>query len=368
MMREPWSAPTRYFVLTLALIGLIWFVFAAQELLRPLLLAAFLAYVINPAIELVDARTRIKRRWAVLLVYLLAVVLLVLLAAVAIPLIPRQAAVFAAELAQVAEGLQRVLERPIVVMGIVIPLGNWLARLPAMSSEATPDVLLNVLQATTSNLGWLLVVLVTTYYLLLDWPKLRDWLLGLVPAERRSSVRRLYGEIAIVWRLYLHGQLRLMFFVGLLTGLSMAAVGLPGALAIGFLAGLLDVILSVGPTLVTALAAIVAFFTGSTVLPVSNFWFAVIVVGINALIQGIENVWLRPRIMGSTLKLHPAIVFIAIIGSLALAGVLTALVIIPVLSSLAIISRYIYCRLLDLDPWVEKGVVQAAVESQAENL
>lgn len=367
MIREPWSLPTRYIVVCLSLIALVWFVFAAQELLRPLLLAAFLAYVINPAIELVDARTRIKRRWAVLLVYLLTIVLLVAVAAIAIPLIPRQAAVFAAELARVAEGLQGVLQRPIVVMGFAIPVGSWLAQLPTISAEATPDVLLNVLQATTSNLGWLLVVLVTTYYLLLDWHNLRDWLLGLIPAGRRPSVQRLYAEIAIVWRLYLHGQLRLMFFVGLLTGLSMAAIGLPGALVIGFLAGLLDVILSVGPTLVTALAAIVAYFTGSTVLPVSNFWFAVIVVGINAVIQGIENVWLRPRIMGTTLKLHPAIVFVAIIGSLALAGVLTALVIIPVLSSLAIIGRYVYCRLLDLDPWTERGVAQAAVETQAEN-
>lgn len=368
MIREPWSMPTRYIVVTLSLIALVWFVFAAQELLRPLLLAAFLAYLINPTIELVNARTRINRRWAVLLVYVLAVVLLLALAAIAIPLIPRQIAVFASELARVAEGLQGAMQRPIVVMGFVIPLDNWLARLPTISAEATPDVLLNVLQATTSNLGWLLVVLVTTYYLLLDWPGLRDWLLGLIPAERRPSVQRLYTEIAVVWRLYLHGQLRLMFFVGFLTGISMAAIGLPGALAIGFLAGLLDVILSVGPTLVTALAAIVAYFTGSTLLPVSNFWFAVIVVGINALIQGIENVWLRPRIMGTTLKLHPAVVFVAIIGSLALAGVLTALVIIPVLSSLAIIGRYVYCRLLDLDPWTEGRALHAAVNSQQENL
>jgi predicted PurR-regulated permease PerM len=251
-------------------------------------------------------------------------------------------------------------------MGMTLPLSSWLAQLPRLSAGAAPDVLLDILQATTSNLGWLLVVLVTTYYLLLDWPRLREWLLGLVPAERRSSVLRLYGEIATVWRLYLHGQLRLMFFVGLLTGLLLAAVGLPGAWAFGFLAGLLDVILTAGPTLVTALAAIVAYFTGSTILPISNLWFALIVIGLNALIQGLENVWLRPRIMGATLKLHPAIVFIAIIGSLALAGVLTALIIIPLLGSLAIIGRYVYCRMLGIDPWTVRLVREAPASGEDE--
>lgn len=353
-MREPWSTPTRYFVLALGLVGLVWFVFAAQELLRPLVLAAFLAYVINPAIELVNEHTRINRHLAVLLVYVLAILLLVALAAIAVPLITRQAADFAAELEQTAEGLREVLQRPIVVLGFSIPVNEWLAQLPTLSAGEAPDVVVNLLQATTTNLGWLLVVLVTTYYLLLDWPKLRDWLLNLVPPTRRPSVQRLYAEIAIVWRLYLYGQLRLMFIVGFLTGVALAAVGLPGAVAFGFLAGLLEAIVSVGPALVTILAAVVAYFTGSTFLPISSFWFAVIVILINAAIQGLENVWIRPRIIGSTLKMHPAIVFVAIIGALALAGGLTALIIIPVLGSLAIIGRYVYSRLLNLDPWVEE--------------
>jgi predicted PurR-regulated permease PerM len=228
--------------------------------------------------------------------------------------------------------------------------------LPVLSAGAAPaDVLVNVIQATTTNLGWLLVVLVTTYYLLLDWHKLRDWLFGLIPAHRLPSVRRLYAEIAVVWRLYLYGQLRLMFVVGFMTAVGLAAVGLPGAVAFGFLAGLLEAIVSVGPVLVTILAAVVAYFTGSTFLTIPNFWFMVIVILINGAIQGLENVWIRPRIIGATLKMHPAIVFVAIVGALALAGGLTAVLIIPVLSSLAIIGRYVYSRLLNVEPWPEES-------------
>jgi hypothetical protein len=52
--------------------------------------------------------------------------------------------------------------------------------------------------------------------------------------------------------------------------------------------------------------------------------------------------------------MHPAVVFVAIIGSLAMAGVLVALIIIPVLGSAAVIGRYVYAKILDIDAWPEE--------------
>jgi predicted PurR-regulated permease PerM len=58
-------------------------------------------------------------------------------------------------------------------------------------------------------------------------------------------------------------------------------------------------------------------------------------------------------VIGQWVHLHPAIVFVAVMGSLALAGVLVTLIIIPVLSSAGVIGRYVYCKILDIDPWPE---------------
>ena len=116
----------------------------------------------------------------------------------------------------------------------------------------------------------------------------------------------------------------------------------------------MDVILSVGPAIVIAIAALVAWFAGSTYLTLSPGWLAVLVVALFSLIQMVENIWLRPRIMGHSLNMHPAVVFVAIIGSLAMAGVLVALIIIPVLGSAAVIGRYMYAKILDIDPWLEE--------------
>jgi predicted PurR-regulated permease PerM len=97
----------------------------------------------------------------------------------------------------------------------------------------------------------------------------------------------------------------------------------------------------------------VAWVVGSTFFNLSNAWIALLVVILYVLIQTVENVWLRPRVIGQWVHLHPAIVFVAVMGSLALAGVLVTLIIIPVLSSAGVIGRYIYCKILDMDPWPE---------------
>lgn len=143
----------------------------------------------------------------------------------------------------------------------------------------------------------------------------------------------------------------MMIIIGVITGLSAAVIGVPGAVAFGVIAGLLDIILTVGPMIVTVIAALVAYFAGSTFLPITNLWFTLLVIALFTAIKLVEDVWLRPRIMGHTLKMHPAVVFVAIMGALALAGVLVALIIIPVVASVGIIGRYLYCRIFELEPW-----------------
>jgi predicted PurR-regulated permease PerM len=101
------------------------------------------------------------------------------------------------------------------------------------------------------------------------------------------------------------------------------------------------------------IAAAVAWVAGSAFYTLSNAWIALLVVMLFGLIQAVENIWLRPRVIGQWVHLHPAIVFVAVMGSLALAGVLVTLIIIPVLSSAGVIGRYVYCKILDIDPWAE---------------
>lgn len=365
-MTKRWTRSTRYFVAILLLGGLLWLVMAARPLLNPLAISALLAYVLNPAVEFVNTRTKLQRAWVVLLVFASALAVIALGVALTAPVLPGQIQSLTDELQEINVQIQTALLRPVVVLGFTIPLDQLLDQVPELTLNTTgPDLILDIIAATTTNLAWVSIVVVTTYYLLQDWPRLREWLLNIAPPGYDSDARRLYASIRDVWERYRGGQLRLMFIVGILTGLGAAVIGLPGAVVFGIFAGLLDVVLSVGPLVVMIVAGAVAFFSGSTWLPMSNLWFAVLTLGLFSVIQVAENVWLRPRIMGNTLRMHPAVVFIAVIGSLALAGVLMALIIVPLIGSAMVILRYLYFRVFEMDPWSDDAGLLSAAEAPA---
>jgi predicted PurR-regulated permease PerM len=125
------------------------------------------------------------------------------------------------------------------------------------------------------------------------------------------------------------------------------------AVLLGLLAGALDMIPSLGPIVAVVVAVGVAWFEGSTYLPLSNTGFTLVVIGLYGLIQQVENIWLQPRIMGRRLRLHPGLIFVAVTGALALGGTVVALIIVPLLASAGVVGRYVHCRILGLAPWPE---------------
>ena len=359
-MDKQWSTINRYFVLSLLIMAGVWFVVSASSLMGALLIAALIAYVLDPLVSLVHDRARLPRQLSVPLVYIAVIALLVTLVVLVLPLLPEGTTSAVAELTVISDQIEEFVATPVIVLGFELPLDEMVTELRAISADMlSADLIFDYARSASANLAWILIIVVTIYYLLLDWGALRDWLLNLAPPAHQSDARRLYTAVRDVWSRYLRGQLLLMFVIGMLTWLSLVIIGLPGAVAIGLLAGILDVILSVGPAIAMVTAAIVALVSGSTYLPISNIWMVAIVLAIFAAIQMAENIWLRPRVLGHSLHLHPAVVFIAVIGALTMAGVLVALIIIPVLGSFAIIGRYLYARIIGLDPWGESAADEA---------
>ena len=147
---------------------------------------------------------------------------------------------------------------------------------------------------------------------------------------------------------------------------DLPVIGLPGAFILGFLAGALALIPTVGPATATTIAAIVAWTQGSTYLGLSNLAITLLVVIIFAAIQFFEGFWLTPRIMSRRLNLHPGLVLIAIVGTLFTLGALMALIIVPLLSSLDLIFRYARSKRAGLDPWAYQESAQIPSEEEHE--
>lgn len=349
-----WSRTTRYMVLGLVLAFFIWLMVVARPLLGPLVISALLAYILNPSVVRLSTYIHIRRSIAVTIIYVLGLVFISGMFSLLLPYLIEQGQILTEELILVGSEIQRRMtaQETFVIWGVQLPLTdlvNWLQS-PSASFLGV-DRVLDVLQSMSQNLAWVLVILVTTYYLLLDWHRLREWLFGLAPPVAQDDVRRLYGRVATIWWAYLRGQIALMFVIGLLNSVAGTVVGLPGAVAIGLMGGLLDIIPSVGPLVAMIAATVIAYVQGSSYLPLSNELFALLVLVLYGGIQGLENVWLRPRIMSYNVKIHPAVVFIAIMASLALSSILVTLLIIPLIGTFLVIGGYLRCRIFGLDPW-----------------
>ena len=356
--RDSWSLTFRYVIGIISFILLFIFFIYAREAVKNLAIAAFVAYLINPAVAYLTTKTRLDRMAAVNLVYFSAVILLVGLPATLLPIFADEAQIVVEDSLNLTNQLRQTLSRPIYFAGFVFHLEEWgqsLFQAQNAVLSPLPEEALQLLETTSVGVLWFLVILVSVHLFLAQWPTMRDWLIGLAPLPYRSEMQELYDRIKRVWMAYLRGQIVLMFIVGVVFTIAWIIIGIPGALVLGVIAGLFTLVPDVGPFLAMILAAGVALLEGSTWIPLSNFWVAGIVVIVYLVLINLKNFFLRPYIMGRSVHMNEALVFIAIVIATILNGILGALLVVPVLASVVVIGGYIQRRVLGLPPFEDDG-------------
>jgi predicted PurR-regulated permease PerM len=367
-MTTQWNTLTRAVVIGVGLVLIGWLLYVMWPLLTPLIIAALLAYVLNPLVKLVQKWTRLSRKWAVPVVYFSVLALMVTIPSALAPVAIKRLNSFFSGLMNVEVQLEALLAEPVRFAGQELHLGQMVSDLLNVTGESLASVAegtRTVLEVTSASLLWLLVIMVSVYYLLLDGAKLRDWFVRLAPETAQSDVSRLLQEIDIIWRAYLRGTFVLMIIVGVVFTVVWLSIGLPGAIVLGALTGLLTVIPDIGPAIAALLAVLMAYFQGSNLLSISNFWFALLVFAIYFVLIQIKSVWLRPRVMKHFLHMNEGLIFVAIIGATVVWGILGALIIVPLLATVGVVGRYVRCRLLHLEPWPE-SVAPATLPDEVE--
>jgi predicted PurR-regulated permease PerM len=111
----------------------------------------------------------------------------------------------------------------------------------------------------------------------------------------------------------------------------------------------LEVVPTIGPLIALIPAVAVAYFQGSAHLPIANGWFALLVIGLYALIQQVENNFLAPRIIGGSVKIHPLVVLVGAIGGYAIGGIVGAFLAAPVIGTLKVLGEYLYRKLTEVE-------------------
>jgi len=361
--------PFRYIVGIISFVLLVAFLIYARDAVTNLAIAAFVAYLINPAVVYLTTRTRMQRVSAVNLVYFSAVILLIGLPATLLPIFADEAQFVIEDILNLANQLRQTLSSPIRIGSLVFHLEEWgqsIFQAQNAVLSPIPERTLQLLETTSVGVLWFLVILVSVHLFLSQWPAMRDWLINLAPPPYRPEMEELYNRIRRVWLAYLRGQIVLMLIVGVVFTLAWLILGIPGAFVLGVIAGLFTLVPDVGPFLAMVLAAGVALLEGSTWIPLSNFWVTGIVLIVYLVLINLKNFFLRPYIMGRSVHMNEALVFIAIIIATILKGILGALLVVPLLASVVVIGGYIQRRVLGLPPFENDGTMQFAAPATSQ--
>ncbi len=366
------------------LLLLLLLVYLSRAILPTLILAAILAYIIHPIVNRL-MRLRLPRGLVTGLVYLIVVLLLVLTPIILVPVLIEQVSSIQIPWGDLYAGLLRWIENlpntmpSLQLFGFTIDLLPWYDRIGESVAQFQIDELFSlekvvdyvtqglrsattvlgvatgvasnvVLSVVTSLLAFLLTLLYS-FYMVKDAPLMRAWLETRFPTSYQPEMRELIQRIERIWQAFFRGQLVLCLTIGVVTTVALAIIGMPGAVLLGLLAGILEIIPNLGPILAMIPALLVALFQGSVTLEISTGSFALVTIATYALIQQAENNILVPRIIGQSVNLHPLVVLVGVIVGASQAGVLGAFLAAPALATLRVAFSYLYAKLLDQPPF-----------------
>lgn len=366
-----WSRTFRFTAGVISFFALVAFLFYAHDAVRNLVIAAFVAYLIDPAVVYLTAHTRLSRFAAVNIVYFSSLILLVGVPATLTPIFYEEARNVVQDLLALSTQFGETLSKPVQFGGLVFHLeawGQYLTQIQDAVLAPLPEEALHLLETTSVSVLWFLIIVVSVYLLLSEWPRMRDRMFTSFPPEHRPELQELYARIRRIWMAYLRGQIVLMVIVGVVFTIVWSIMGIPGALVLGVLAGLFTLVPDVGPFVAVTIAAGVALLEGSRVGPLAglpNSWVAGIVIVTYLILINLKNFFLRPIIMGRSVHMHEGLVFVAILAATILEGILGALLVVPVLASAVVIAGYVHRKVLGLPAFEGDGREQFIAPPEA---
>ncbi len=323
--------------LVLATLLVLYLMRATSQVLTWILIAVFFAVALHPAVNWVERRAAFGRRWlATLLVFLVALILLGgLVTLFVVPLIR--------EGSQVVADFPKIVEDARSGRG---PVGGLIERYNLLEyAQNNADRFreyatglgaptLALLRGAATSVAGIVTIFVLAYLMVLEAPRVVNGFLALFDDRRAERIRRVGHDCAKTITGYITGNLLISIICGSLTYAVLAVMGVPYAGLIALFVGLADLIPLVGATLGAVIASLAAFVESTTA--------GIVVIVFFVLYQQLENHLLQPLIFARTVKVNPLTVLIAILIAVELAGILGALLAIPVAGIIQIIARDIW--------------------------
>src|SRR3954469_4908101 len=327
---QPRSVLTALGVL-LAVIAAVEFMRLARAGLTLILIALFLALALNPAVEFVQ-RHGLRRAPAVGVVYVLALAVLAVLGSVFIPPLVDQISKLVEALPSLVDELTRgrgplgLLERNYQVVervrsattgqnagGLLGPAGSALAAVKGIATTIFGSVIIAFL----------------TFFMLLEGPEWRRRCTELIPERNRGVAERIGAGVYRSVGGFVTGNLMASLLAGVVATIIMLVTGVPYAVPIGLFVAIIELVPYLGPLVETIVVTAMALTVGVT--------SALLALGLLVAYHVVEGHTLRPILYGRAVKLSPLAILVAIVLGTEIAGILGALIAIPVAGSIQVV-------------------------------
>jgi predicted PurR-regulated permease PerM len=309
----------------------------ARPILGPFIVAGVIAYAFSPVVTTVQSRSGLPRVAVVAIGYVVALVAFGVLDFVLVGRLIRELEQFnAGGPDALANAIRQLVGSDTIVIGsqqISVALIAQTVQADASSFFASPGNAVELASRVGEAALQAILVIIVTFYFLVDGAALRDRTVRVLPFEHRTRTIAVLARIHEILGKWLRGQLLLMALVALVVYVVVGPLlHLPYALAIAALTGILEIIPLVGPLIATAIAGTDAFAHGGAglALGVVVFYFVV---------RQVEDQLVMPVVVGRAVHLHPVVTIFAVLVGLSTYGVLGGLLGVPIAAAVNVVFR-----------------------------
>ncbi len=298
--------------------------------IRDILLSVFLSYIIMASIlplVIFLRKKRFPKVIAVIIAYTGMVITFFLLILSPIPFVIEQ-------IQKLILSFPDAINKASQTLGIQISIDA--NQIQNYISNEINTISSNAFTLTTQLFGGIftfLMIFVITFYMLLYYDEFKKLISRLFPHKDRSYVFSTLDKINDKLGAWLRGQFILSVFVALISWVTLTAMGIPSALPLAILSGLLEIVPTLGPIL-SSIPAIIVALTISPQLAIS-------VTIAYILIQLIENNLLVPKVMERAVGLNPIVIILGVLIGANLIGITGALLAIPLITFVIVIYKSI---------------------------
>lgn len=310
----------------------------------PVILSGVAYYLLNPLVDRLEKRSKVKRTHSIIILYLLIAGIVTLVLLTVIPLIRTQLTElidnFPRYSAQIQAEFINLTGSPLFD-SIRQSIGTDFSEITAKVTTGATAFLNNAVSGVGSFVGAvteIVLALVTTpfilFYLLRDGKRLPDYILTFVPDALQPQTRTVMKEMNNQVASYIRGQIIVSCCIGLLLYVGYLIIGLDYSLVLAIVAACTAIVPYLGPAIAITPALIVALVTSPfMLLKMIIVWTAV---------QLIEGKFISPQIMGKSLRVHPITIIFVILFAGKMFGVIGIILAVPGYAVLKVVFTHLF--------------------------